>query len=65
MWGFILEAKQWFKNIIVKNNSFHVDRIQVHFRFLRWERKPLEKEWIILNFYDVTWMIFETLCSDT
>ena len=31
----------------------------------KWERKPLKKMWIIPHFYDVTWLIFETLCSVT
>ena len=26
------------------------------------ERKNSKKSWIITYFYDVTWMIFETLC---
>ena len=30
-----------------------------------WERKPLKKRWIIPHFYDVTLLIFETLCKVT
>ena len=30
-----------------------------------WERKPLKKKWIIPHFYDVTGLIFETLCPVT
>ena len=31
----------------------------------KWERKPLKKRWIVPHFYDVTWLIFESLCPTT
>ena len=31
----------------------------------KWERKPLRRSWIIPNFYDVTWLIFNTLPDET
>ena len=31
----------------------------------KWERKPIKKRWIIPNFYDVPWLIFETLWPAT
>ena len=30
-----------------------------------WERKPLKRIWLIPHFYDVTWLIFKTLCPAT
>ena len=52
----------WQSPIWVKNDPCDVIKMR-EMRGSKWERKPLKKRWIIPHFYDVTWMILDTILT--